>query len=190
MQLSAIDAAIQNRTKGCMSWLSWLEEYAARYENQLRARGFYRINSFDGPGMGAAIEYANKEFDIELVNDRGQFMIVFLNATFSSRIKAGFLFRSRTRFPAERIDFNFILAALRAAQSGRDFTELNFQEKSALFHEGYDLEDPFGDFFANLDAIIEMLRDNGTAKVKRWIESWHRDWEEDNRQKQRRSKFF
>src|SRR5262245_21407895 len=141
-----------------MSWLSTLEEYAAGYEGQLRAFRFYRIYSQDGPGMGACIEYANRNFDFCLTNDKGQFFLYFLNSGFLRRLSAGFFFRSRVKLPPKLIDFNFILAALDAARTGRDFAELSFEEKSALFNNGYSLEDPFADLFPNLEEIVQLLK--------------------------------
>ncbi|HEY2882287.1 MAG TPA: hypothetical protein VGJ15_07630, partial [Pirellulales bacterium] len=158
-----------------MSWLSDLEEYAAPYESQLQTNRFYKVDAIDGPGMGAGIEYANRIFDIALVNDRGQFFIYFLNARFFSRLKAGFLFRCETNFYSKRIAFGAILAIAEAFKTEKDFSALNFQEKSDYWNINPSLEDPLATFFDNLPFIVEMLKRTTSKKLRRWIDDYYKD---------------
>jgi len=155
-----------------MSWLSTLEDYAAKYADQLRINRFFRVDSKDGPGMGAFIGYANRIFDFHLTNDRGDFLITFLNESWFSRIKSGFLFRSKANFSSDGVGLSVILALVAAAKNGKEFSELSASEKPEYWKIQYSLEDPFAAFFANLKGISEMLRRTKSTKLKMWIESY------------------
>jgi hypothetical protein len=155
-----------------MSWLSRLEEYAAKYADQLRMNRFFRVASKDGNGMGAFIGYANRMFDLDLENDRGDFIIWFLNASWFSRIKAGFLFRSKAHFFSKRVSFNVILALAAAAKNGKDFSELSADEKPEYWQITYSPDDPLAAFFANLKDINELLKRTKSTKLKTWIDSY------------------
>jgi hypothetical protein len=153
-----------------MSWLSDLEEYAAKYTEQLRANNFYRVSSGEGPGMGAGIGYANRIFDIDLTNDRGYFIIYLLNLSRLERTKAGFLFRSKANFSSQRIDLGVILALLKATKNGKDFSELSDDEKPQYFN--LDDSDPFARFFINLKDINELLKRTKPQQLNSRIESY------------------
>jgi len=157
-----------------MSWLSTLEESAAKYTDQLRMNCFFRVRATDGPGMGAGIAYANRIFDIGLDNDRGDFIIWFLNESWFYRIKAGFLFRSKANFFSQHVDFGVFLGLLAAAKDGNDVSKLSAKEKPAYWKISYSLEDPFEAFFANLKGINELLRRTKSTKLKMWIESYYK----------------
>jgi len=139
-----------------MSFLSDLEKYIKKYRQLLNTLGFEVTEKKDGPGMGAFLQLSNNKMEIDLINDKGQFLIELEKDKYS-------------------VDFALLLSFIKLEDEKQDLRFMIFEEKFSIWEINYDLSDPLNSLMRNFEKIDSFLGRITVDELKDLVHEYYKD---------------